>query len=387
MYNRSMDSLVEPKKPGLAADHDEIDTLLLSAASTVIAVDSIRYLREDSPMPAPFRRGPRLEIRGKLLLPSAEAFAKLSERFRSLGHIAILRKVGDDDVVLAVPYDASATASKPWLAIALFVATVLSVLWVGSTGEEATGSLFDIFRGWPFAASMLSILLAHEFGHYLVSRYFGTPVTLPYFIPLPISLFGTMGAIIRMKGPPRDRRALLAIAVAGPLAGLAMAIPILVIGLRLSVVESTAYLPPGTILQEGNSLLYAALKFVLFGRFLPSGNEDVMLHPVAMAGWVGLLVTGLNLIPAAQLDGGHIVYALLGERARWLTWSVVVILLLLGLVWQGWLLWAALVLVFGRAQVMLLDSITTLRRGERGLALLMLVIFVLVFVPVPMVLR
>ena len=176
---------------------------------------------------------------------------------------------------------------------------------------------------------------------------------------------------------------MLAIGAAGPLAGLLVAIPVLWLGLGLSSVQP---LPAGgSYMLEGNSLLYAALKFLHFGRFLPSSGYDVFIHPVAYAGWAGLLVTALNLIPAGQLDGGHILDALTGARgSRIMLWVVLGALALLSLLWTGWLLWVVLVFVFGRLRIPPLDDVTPLTRRQRALALLMLVIFALVFTPIPM---
>jgi membrane-associated protease RseP (regulator of RpoE activity) len=182
--------------------------------------------------------------------------------------------------------------------------------------------------------------------------------------------------------PARNRRHLLAIGAAGPLAGLVLAVPILILGLSLSKVVP---LPPGNYQMEGNSLLYAGLKLLMFGRFLPSGGEDVWIHPVAFAGWAGLLVTALNLIPAGQLDGGHIMYALLGPRnARRVTWGVLAVLAGLSFLWVGWVLWLALVFIFGRLQDMPLDEITELTASQKLLAAVMVAVFLLVFVPVPL---
>ena len=136
--------------------------------------------------------------------------------------------------------------------------------------------------------------------------------------------------------------------------------------------------------MEGNSILYASLKFLVFGRFLPSGGEDVLLHPVALAGWAGLLVTSLNLIPAGQLDGGHIATALLGPKARYLTWAIVGIVLLLGIWWRGWLLWAVLIFVFSRVQAAPLDDISPLTPSQVAFAVLLLVLFALLFAPLPL---
>lgn len=173
------------------------------------------------------------------------------------------------------------------------------------------------FAGPYFAGTLMSILVCHEFGHYIVGRRRGVDISLPYFIPLPpqISL-GTLGAVIRMRKPIDDRNALFDVGASGPIAGLVVAIPLLVIGLMKSEVGP---LEPGANL-EGNSLLYLALKYLVFGQWLPANGLDVKLHPMAFAAWVGLLVTAINLMPIGQLDGGHIAKAVLGERHE--TWSL-----------------------------------------------------------------
>jgi membrane-associated protease RseP (regulator of RpoE activity) len=269
-----------------------------------------------------------------------------------------------------------------------------------------------LWKGWPFAASLLAILGAHEFGHYLMGRFHGVHVTLPYFIPLPLPPFGTMGAVINMKEQPKNRRHLLDIGLAGPLAGLAVAIPILIIGLRLSQIEMIpGRVPQGMVLQmEGNSLLYLGLKYIVFNQLLPNptgfagmpewlywvryfftgqpyplGGMDVTLHPVALAGWGGILVTALNLIPAGQLDGGHVMYVLIGrKRAARLLPFIIVAIAGLGFFWPGWWLWTALIFFFGRTYAEPLDQITPLDSGRRLLAVLGIVIFLLVFTPVPL---
>ncbi len=327
-----------------------------------------------------------VRLRGRLLVPADEAWQRLAERLRPLGRTPLLRRRtdGPGEEVLALPVTFRPSQARPAVALLMFALTVLSCLFVGAQMVEgATAETLNLLDGWPFALSMLAILTAHEFGHYLIARRLGSPTSLPYFIPMPLGPFGTLGAFITMSVPPRNRRHLLAIGAAGPLAGLAVAIPILILGLSLSKVFP---LPAGDYTMEGNSLLYAGLKVLMFGRFLPAGGEDVWIHPVAFAGWAGLLVTALNLIPAGQLDGGHIVYALLGARgARLVTWVVLAGLVGLSFLWTGWVLWLALVFVFGRMQDMPLDEITELTGGQRVLAALMVVVFALVFVPVPLV--
>ena len=310
--------------------------------------------------------------------------------------------------------------SNPSVNIVLFAITLLSVLFAGSLqgggvgeiplAEGADFSIWPIARmlwtGWPFAASLLGILLAHEMGHYFAARWHGAPVTLPYFIPLPTGFLGTMGAVIRMKAPIRNRRALLDIGVAGPLAGLVVALPVVVVGLELSEVS---VLPTGDFLLEGNSILYLLAKLLVHGEFLPKpvtyggvppllywvvffftgqpaplGGVDVLIHPVALAGWAGLLVTGLNLIPAGQLDGGHVLYVLIGRTVS--KWQPFIIggLFLLGLVWRGWWFWAVLIYMFGRQHPQLLDEITPLDPGRRNVALGTLLLFIIVIVPIPL---
>jgi membrane-associated protease RseP (regulator of RpoE activity) len=167
-----------------------------------------------------------------------------------------------------------------------------------------------------------------------------------------------------------------------------VAVPVLVLGLALSEVRNIAdvraILPDVSFFTEGNSLLYAGLKMLVFGRFLPSGGDDVYMHPVALAGWAGLLVTGLNLLPAGQLDGGHIFFALFGPRAAGIMSMVVAVVLLgLGFLWNGWFLWAVLIALLAQGHSPLLNEVTPLRGPWRLLALLGLVVFALVFTPVP----
>lgn len=200
--------------------------------------------------------------------------------------------------------------------VLLFLATVVSVFITGAGYAAAPGaepeSLRDflsvLLSGWTFAVPLLAILLFHEFGHYIAARLHRVDASLPYFLPLPfLSPFGTMGAVIAMRGRIRSRNALLDIGASGPLAGLLVAIPVLAIGLALSPVGPNG---GAHYVQEGQSLLYVALKRLVLGP-IPDG-QDVQLHPTALAGWAGFLVTMLNLLPWGQLDGGHVAYALLG---------------------------------------------------------------------------
>jgi membrane-associated protease RseP (regulator of RpoE activity) len=329
-------------------------------------------------------RGQSIRFQGRLLVDSATAYDAIAGRFERFGYTPTLSKEGSQFALVALPVTFRTEQSRDHLAILFFGLTVLSVLFAGALAQAPSldWALRHPLAGAPFAIALLSILLAHELGHYFMSRRYGVPASLPYFIPMPLSLFGTMGAVIRTRAPMRDRRQLLAIGAAGPVAGLLIAIPALLLGLMWSTVQP---IPPGEgIFLEGNSLLYAAFKLLVFGRMLPSNGDDVFLHPVAFAAWAGLLVTALNLIPAGQLDGGHIAYALFGQRARWLNRIAAVAALGLGLIWSGWWLWAAVILFFGQRNAEPLDQVTPLTGRQRAFAAAMLVLFALLFTPTPM---
>jgi membrane-associated protease RseP (regulator of RpoE activity) len=347
------------------------------AASDVLAIEDVTEGIDP---------GNSVRVRGRLLLPADEAWQRLNDRLRPLGWTPWLRQRAEADgtELLAMPVTFGDRPTRVLLPAILFVLTVLSCLFTGAQMVEGLTEInLNLLDGVPFTAALLGILTAHEFGHYLVARRYGSPTSLPYFIPMPFPVgpFGTMGAVITAGAPIRNKRHLLAIGAAGPVAGLLVTIPVLLLGLHLSRLEP---LPAGGYWIEGNSILYAALKYAVFGQLLPSGGMDVIIHPVAFAGWAGLLVTGLNLIPVGQLDGGHIAYALLGaRRARTLGWVALVGLALLTFRWQGWLLWLGLLLLFGRVQDTLMDDITELTDRQRVFALGMLVVLVLVFVPIP----
>jgi membrane-associated protease RseP (regulator of RpoE activity) len=372
---------------------DDTAAALRAAALDVMTIDDVTegvaspyVVFLGSPPPQPDERGQGVRLRGRLFLAADEAYDRLARRFGALGFTPLLRRdeeTPDNHVVLALPGQLRRANQRLGMAGLLFGLTLLSCLFAGAQMVEGLAAVnWNLLDGLPYAAALLGILAAHEMGHYLTARRLGAPTSLPYFLPMPLG-FGTFGAVINMVAPPRNRRHLLAIAAAGPLAGLAVALPVLLIGLSLSRVEP---LPAaGEFMMEGNSLLYAGLKFIVFGQWLPANGVDVMIHPVAFAGWAGLLVTGLNLLPAGQLDGGHIVYALLGERwSRVVLWGVLAVLAALAFFWQGWILWLFLIFLFGRMRVAPLDDVTPLTGRQQALAVAMMMIFVLVFSPVPM---
>jgi membrane-associated protease RseP (regulator of RpoE activity) len=317
--------------------------------------------------------------------------------------------------------------------VILFVLTFLSMMLMGvDVPPEATSArdssailiLFQhILTGWPFAVSMMGILFAHEMGHYVMCRYYRVPATLPFFIPAPlISPLGTLGAFIAMRGIPKNKRVLFDVGVAGPLAGVIIAIPVLFIGLSLSQLGPIRHTAPGMSgLLEGNSIFYLFSKYLVFGRLLPEpvsmgglspamywlryfltaqpipfNGLDVQLDPVALAGWAGLLVTALNLVPVGTLDGGHVAYGLFGEKARRifpvaigaliaLSFLPSLLTFSLGSFNFSWLLWVFILFWLGNVRTQPLDDITPLDGKRRALGFVMLLIFILLFTPIPMV--
>jgi membrane-associated protease RseP (regulator of RpoE activity) len=327
-----------------------------------------------------------LKLQGRLLGPAAERYRAIRARMETLGFTPFLRRAGEQDELLAIPGVVDRQPARVGLPIALFLATIVSVLLTGAlySGVDIFSNPAGIVAGIPFAATLIAILFTHEMGHYVVGRLRKAPVSLPYFIPLPvISPFGTLGAVIVQREPMEDRKTILEIGIAGPLAGLAVAIPLLFYGLATSPVGPP---PAGGYFQEGNSLLYIAAKWLVFGRYLPGGGVDVQLNPVAWGAWVGLLVTMLNMLPIGQLDGGHVAYALLGRYAEYLAYTMIAICLALGiLVSVSWVVLPILALVFGPRHPPPLNDIPRLDGKHIALAIFGLLVFALLFMPNPLV--
>lgn len=325
-----------------------------------------------------------VRFRGRLLVEPEVAMSLLTPRVQPYGYVPMIRSPQEISLIRLQPASGRPTAAtwKGWpLNLALFVATLFTTLLVGAMMEGAQ-PLTDppsLFQGVPFSASLLLILGFHELGHYTAARAYGVSVSLPYFVPLPLPPMGTMGAIIRMRSPIPNRKVLFDIGIAGPLLGLVLAVPVLTIGLMLSPVKPLS----GPALQEGNSLAYLFLKWMIKGS-IPQGF-DVILHPMALAGWLGLFVTALNLMPLSQLDGGHIAYAALGQRYRRMVWLFLGVLVLLFLVshWQGWLVWVALAVALGLRHPPPLDDLTPLDRPRQVLAILALGLLVVLLTPLP----
>jgi membrane-associated protease RseP (regulator of RpoE activity) len=269
----------------------------------------------------------------------------------------------------------------PFLHIILFILTLLSTVFVGAvqTGADIMKNPTEIYRGLPFALSLMVILLTHEFSHYFASKKHGVQATLPYFIPAP-TIIGTFGAFIKMKSPIVTRRALIDIGASGPIAGFIVSVAAAAFGLQASEVVPVAETKGA--LNLGDSILFALLAKVVVG--VTPADSDILLNPVAFAGWIGLFVTSINLIPVGQLDGGHIAFALMGERHSPLSLALVLIMGLLGVfLWEGWIVWAALLLILGLRHPPVIYWEETLDRKRRAIGWIALLILVLTFIPEP----
>ncbi len=273
----------------------------------------------------------------------------------------------------------------PYLHILLFLLTLLSTLAAGAL-QKGVNPLREpgrLYEGIPFSFTLMFILLSHELSHYFASRRHHTKATLPYFIPAP-SMIGTFGAFIKMKSPIGSRRALIDIGASGPIAGFIVSVFAVVAGLGWSEVVSIE--PSAATIRLGDSLLFSSLSELIIGT--PAEGRDILLHPVAFAGWIGFFVTSLNLIPIGQLDGGHIAFAFLGGFHRGLSFVLVIVLAVLGFfLWEGWSFWALLMLLFGLRHPPVMRWEVPLDPGRRFIGALSLFIFVITFIPVPFSVR
>ena len=334
-------------------------------------------------------------FRGRLRLSATSAYEKLRRAF-SDESVPMLQQ--DDEMEAAVvlmPRSAEGRrrleqAIRPWVHWLLFAFTVVTTTWAGAA-HQGVNLLREPERfgvGLPYSLGLLAILGVHELGHYLMARRHGIHVTPPYFIPVPMAL-GTFGAFIQMRSPVQDRRALFDVAVAGPLAGLAVAIPALLIGLQSSTVSSSSVPVAGMMsgASVGSSVLFALVAKVSLGPTLEYGHV-LQLSPLAFAGWLGLLVTALNLLPIGQLDGGHMSSAMFGRRTSGAIGSIAMwtLLLLAVFVWPGLMMWALLVFFIAGTSVSPLNDLTPLTPNRQWIGYATFGILALILAPLPHVL-
>lgn len=334
--------------------------------------------------------------------PTRSAYDDIQQRFKPLGFTPMLQREHGEEVIVAIEgtLPMRQIQTRWWLHLILLLVTLGTTTIMGAalTGMPVseswralqawdTTTLWSVLKdGLPFSLTLLAILGVHEMGHYVAARLHGVKVTLPFFIPLPVSgSLGTMGAVIFIRSPLMNRRALFDVGIAGPLAGLVVALPLYLVGLQ----AEPAIGLPQTWIQAGiTRVANPPLLDAIAPLVVDTGNLDRFVfyrHPMALAAWFGVLLTALNLLPLGQFDGGHVAYALLGRSAWPLANLVFFLLLALGFfgLWFAWLIWAFMGLLTGLRHPPPHDDITPLGRVRTVIGIATAVIFALIFVPVP----
>ncbi len=286
-----------------------------------------------------------------------------------------------------------------WVHAALLLLTIVTTTlagadhWVSFTFDPhalpISLSIGLLLKGLWYSAAILAILGCHELGHYAACRYYDVDASLPYFLPVPLPLTGTLGAFIRIREPIPSKRMLFDIGIAGPIAGFLVAMPLLFAGMAMSRVSpelDVTQLPPDVfVYSTGEPLLYKLAVKMFWGS--PPPGYEVSMHPVAFAGWFGLLATALNLFPIGQLDGGHISYAVLGRRSTYVTFAMLAAAVLLSYFYASWRVWTGLMIamlaMFGPRHPRTVDEHVPLDRTRLLLAICALVMFILCFSPAP----
>jgi membrane-associated protease RseP (regulator of RpoE activity) len=361
---------------------------------------------ERAPSPPPARGGlfglrqrqlppPPVIFRGHLAADSTQVYDLLRQRFAALGYTPLLRSQGGYDMIIALRHlfgSPTATLKDPrkWVPnVILLLLTLVTTTFMGAVlaqGElllQNPRLLFQqpqlILTGLPSALTIMSILGIHELSHYLVARRNRIETTLPYFIPVPLG-FGTFGAIIHSRTPWENRKALFDVGLAGPLAGLVVALPLFFLGLLMSPAHPHI---PGSVALGSPLLLQWAERVVYSIRGLPQ-EYDIYANAMTFAAWFGVIVTGVNLLPVGQLDGGHVAYAVLGQWGRILGVAILIALVALGaLVWSGWYVWAALIFMSGLQHPAPLNTLEPLGTKRVVVGALVLVLTILLFSPSP----
>ncbi len=346
--------------------------------------------------------GKVIVLAGRFLRSPALVFEHAQSKLAERGMIPLLRQEHGKDFVIAQPAPAAAGRRRLWINVVLLAATIVSVVGAGTIqvlpeavwanmdleGElAATRSLAQAFAqhwplGIPFAAALLGILGVHELGHYFVARHYKLDVSLPYFIPFPINyLTGTLGAVIRIESPFQSRRALFDVGIAGPLAGLVIAVPVVALGLAQAEFVSIDSTAGGMAFQE--PLLFQWMALLIAGPRQP--GFDLEMNPMLMAGWWGFLVTALNLLPVSQLDGGHISYAMFGKYHSLVAWGMFGLAAVVALAKSpGYLLMLGLVYFMGLNHPPALNDVSSIGTPRRILGILTLLLFFLLATPQPL---
>jgi len=322
----------------------------------------------------------------------SEKFDRLRRELWPQGYIPVLRRESGEEFVEVLRRPRTGR-TRLWINIVLLAATLTTtsfagaLIWLTYVGGTVLGPSDFLNGGFYFALPVMTILGLHEFAHYVMARHRHLDASLPYFIPVPPPfLFGTLGAFVSIREPFPDKKALFDIGAAGPLAGFVTSIPIAIAGLYLSAhapVLPANFCGPTVLGQSyGNLLIGVPLFWNVLSLFVPSGL--ITLHPLALAGWVGIFVTAINLLPAGQLDGGHIFRALFGDRTRYVSYGVVIVLFGLGIFYSGWWIFAILVLFLGLRHPPPLNDLSPLGTPRYAVGAVVLAILITGFVVVPL---
>ena len=328
-------------------------------------------------------------FRGHLVVDPEQAYALLRERFAEIGYTPLLREQDGYTLVIALPHTFQAKPTSYVVNLILLILTFLTTALMGAIMEQGERLMENprlffeqpwlLLTGIPASLTIMSILGVHELAHYFVARRHNLDSSLPYFIPVPFG-FGTFGAIIRIRAPWENRKALFDVGIAGPLAGFIVALPLFFIGLLISPAQ-----PPIAGAQTlGSPLLLKWLEdLVYLIRGIPS-NHEIYVNAMTFAAWFGLVVTGFNLLPIGQLDGGHVAYAMLGRWAGALGLFVLFTLFVLGAVmWSGWFVWGAFILFSGWQHPAPLNTLAPLGKKRLAIGILVWALTLLLFTPNP----
>jgi Zn-dependent protease len=368
---------------------------LLRAQLTDILADAETLWNTSPPVRARLaRQSPSrtaISFRGHLVVDPAQGYALLRDRFAALGYTPLLHERDGYEIVTALPVVFGNTGPKRWwINLVLLLLTIASTTLVGALLEQEAISADTLFlmlqepqrilSGIPASLTIMGILGIHELAHYVAAHWHGLDSSLPYFIPVPFGLVGTLGAVIRMRKPFENRNALFDVGAAGPLAGILVALPLFFVGLMSSpaMPPQPDGMPLGTplLLQWMESLVYIL-------RDIPQ-EYDIYVNSWTFTAWFALFVSGLNLLPIGQLDGGHVAYAMLGSRTRILSIVVLGIISILGiLMWPGWYLWTFFIFLSGWLHPPPLNALEPLSTGRKVVGVVVFALMVLLFTPTP----
>jgi membrane-associated protease RseP (regulator of RpoE activity) len=353
----------------------------ISRAEIEQRVHELRLLLQDIfELDAVYHSGNQTFFQGKATLPGEIWKDIAQQRLGQYGYELNIEQNGDRFILVVSKMGEEKEKKIPWINILLFLASVVTIFMAGAIidNQNILSNPLLIIKGASFAIPLILMLTFHEFGHYLVSKRRKIDVSLPYFIPGP-TIFGTFGAVIKSRSPFKNRRDLIDVGSAGPIAGFVVATVATIIGLGQSQIVAT---PPQGTMTFGDSIIFRLLSHMVLGE-LPPGH-DILISPMAFAGWAGIFVTMLNLLPLGQLDGGHILYALLGKKQHLVAWAIIPLLFAMGwFYWPVWFIWAGLALIMKPTHPPTLNDSLELDLKRKIIGWIALAIFIISFIPIP----